>query len=393
MRIGIVGPFNPAEFKGFFPNCEVPEINRNASSVQALVKSFVEAGHNVSVFTINEQNIYQEFISDQIKIYTVPYRLVPRTSIFQVYRVKQLRKAIKKHLQELDILHAQWTYEYAYAAKAFANEIPVFCTVRDWCPYIMSVVCRTMIGKLGWSIKYFMFRRVMANKNIHFIANSEYTKTRILSDYPQKEVVIIPNSIKKEYILRERKDIEDGIRIVTIANGIFDPRKNIVNLLKAFKLLKNESPDAILTIIGIYDKGNPNYISWKEEGLLNGVITTGQLSHKEVIEQIDKSTMMIHPSLEETFGNILLEAMARCVPVIGGEKSGAVPQVLGHGDYGVCCDVTKPDSIYRAILSLLNNEKKKELVDNATSHLLNTFSSDVVCDNHIKVFSGFLAHV
>ena len=393
MRIGIAGPFNPAEYKGFFPNCEVPEINRNASSVQALVKSFVEAGHNVSVFTVNENNVYQEFISDKIKIYTVPFRLIPGMGILKIDRVNQLRKSIRQHLSELDVLHAQWTYEYAYAAKAFTKELPVFCTVRDWCPYIMSVLNNNLLGKIGWRIRYYMFRRVMSDGGIHFIANSEYTKLRIVSDYPQKEVVIIPNSIKKEYILTQRKSAESVIKLISIANGIFDPRKNIINLLRAFKLLREKYQDATLMVVGKYSESHSNYNLWKEDGLLDGVILTGQLNHEDVITQIDNSTIMIHPSLEETFGNILLEAMARRVPVIGGNEAGAVPMVLGNGKYGVCCDVTEPKDIYQAIIFLMDMDKVKLLVNNATQHLLNTFASDVVCENHVKEYSKYLNYV
>lgn len=393
MRIGIAGPVNPEEFRSYFPNQDVPRMNLNASSVQALVKSFLENGHTVFVFTVSEHNKYQEFISDNLKVFAVPYRLIPKTSIFQIYKVQQLRKCIRKHISEIDVIHAQWTYEYAYSAKAFAKEIPVFCTVRDWCPYIMSVVCKSMLGKIGWSIKYVMFRRVMANDYVHFIANSEYTKSRIIGDYPNLEVVVIPNSIKREYIIKNKETITDGIRLITIANGINDPRKNIVNLLKAFKKLRLQYPQAFLTIVGKFNENHPDFIQWEEEGLFENVILTGQLRHEEVIAQIDKSSIMIHPSLEETFGNILLEAMARRVPVIGGIDSGAVPMVLGHGEYGLCCDVKEPDEVLQAIVALLDERKEKELVDRATNHLLDTFASDVVCRKHIKVFSNYIKDV
>lgn len=393
MRIGVAGPVNPAEFRNYFPDQDVPRMNLNASSVQALVKSFLEDGHTVFVFTVSEHNCYKEYISDKLKIFAVPYRLIPRTSIFQMYKVQRLRKCIRKHISEIDVIHAQWTYEYAYSAKVFAKEIPVFCTVRDWCPYIMSVVCKSMLGRIGWSIKYFMFRRVMANDNVHFIANSEYTKSRIIGDYPNLDVVVIPNSIKKEYIIKNKETITDGIRLITIANGINDPRKNIVNLLKAFKKLRVQYPLANLTIVGKYNENHPDFIQWKEEGLFESVTLTGQLRHEEVIAHIDKSTIMIHPSLEETFGNILLEAMARRVPVIGGIDSGAVPMVLGYGDYGLCCDVKEPDAILQAIVSLLDEKKEKEIVDSATNHLLDTFASDVVCRKHIKVFSNYIKDV
>ena len=390
MRIGIVGPINPAEFKEYFSDPNVPEMHLNASSVQALIKSFLDAGHVVYVFTINEVNVYQEFISEKLKVFAVPFRLVPRTRIFQVYQVLQLRKVIKKHLSEINVIHAQWTYEYAYAAMAFAKVKPVFCTVRDWCPYIMSVMSKSFLGVLGWKIKYFMFRRIMSNKDVLLIANSNYTYSRIKSSYPTREAVIIPNSIRKDYILTHKVNYSKKIKLISIANGIFDPRKNIVTLLKSFMALRQRYPDAVLTIVGKYDADYPVYLQWKAEGLLEGVVTTGQLNHKEVIDELDQSTILIHPSLEETFGNILLEAMARRIPVIGGVDSGAVPMVLGGGKYGLCCDITSPNKILEAVVELLDEKKYNTIINEATSHLLSSYASDVVCEMHINTYSRYV---
>lgn len=391
MHIGIVGPFNPAEFKTFFSKRKVPEMNLNAAAVQALVTSFLEAGHDVSVFTVNSyNNTYQEFISDNLKIYAVPFRFLPNTSIFKVYVIRQLKKNIKKHLSELDVLHAQWTYEYAYAAKSFAREIPVFCTIRDWCPYIMKNVINTLYKKIEWNVNYYLFSKVIKSTNIHFIANSEYTYSRVIKDYPEKKIVIIPNSIKKKYIKTYGIESTESVKLIAIANGVIDPRKNIVSLLRAYKIFKKDHPDTSLTIVGRCKKDSPVYMGWCEEGLLENVVMTGQLDHDGVIAAIDQSTILIHPSLEETFGNILLEAMARRVPVIGGLKSGAVPIVLGYGKYGVCCDVTSPESICEAILSLTNEAKLDEQVNNATEYLINTFASDVVCDRHIEEYAKYI---
>lgn len=393
MRIGIVGPINPSEFEDLLHKDEIPQMHQNASAVHALINSFLDEGHTVIAFTINENNIYEEFVSEKLKIYTVPFRLIPRTSIFKIYCVKQLRRAIKNHLQDIDVLHAQWTYEYAFAAMAFVKRIPVFCTVRDWCPYIMTMIRKSFTGCLGWKINYYMFRRIMACKDIHLIANSQYTYSRIKSFYPERESVILPNSIKKNFIIVHRGKINEQIKLISIANGIFDPRKNIITLLKAFKQFRIRHPDAVLTIVGKYKEEDFHIIQWKAEGLLENVITTGQLSHDEVIAKIDQSTMLIHPSLEETFGNILLEAMARRIPIIGGIKSGAVPMVLGEGKYGLCCDITSPEEITKAMEELLDKRKAVSLVNAATKHLLSTYASDVVCKKHIETYTTLMKNL
>lgn len=389
MRIGIVSPFNPGEFRDLFSGVETPIIHETANAVHALVKSFIEAGHTVTVFSMSIANRHEEFLSEKLKVYLVPYRAMPCTSIFQVYFIKKLRDIIKEHLDEIDVLHAQWTYQYAYAAMKFAKQKPTFCTVRDWCPYIITTL--TGWSKFCWQhINYPMFRKVMGCEEMYFIANSPYTYSWIKSDYPAKEVVVIPNSVKKELILKTRTNEPKDILITTIANGVDDPRKNVTTLLRAFKKLRNDKPCATLYLVGRKDDSYPIYKQWQEEGLLDGVTITGACSHNEVINYLDCSTMMVHPSLEETFGNTLIEAMARCVPVIGGDNSGAVPYVLGKGQYGICCDVSDADEIYKSICYLLAPKNSKQLVENATCHLLNTYASDVVCNCHVEYYERIM---
>lgn len=391
MKIGVACDFNPYEFKDYFSGGEVPDTHDTPSSTQALVKSFLDDGHTVYVFALNPTNERIELLSDRLKVFLIPYRLMPRTNVFQIYKIKQLRNTIRKELKNIDVLHAHWTYEYAYATKVFAKEIPVFCTVRDWCPFIMSLPM-PLFGKIVWRfIKYRMFRSVMTDGNIHLIANSHYTRSCIKNEYPNIDVPIIPNSIKKDLILSERKVKAKNVTIVTIANGITSPRKNVYNLLKAFKMLHAQHDEAELLLLGKCETDNPVYLRWQQEGLLDGVKTLGKKSHEEMVEVLDTATIMVHPSLEETFGNTLIEAMARRIPVIGGEKSGAVPAVLGNGRYGLCCDVTNPTEIFNSINYLLDDENANKIIEAATIYLKSTFASEVVCRSHIELYSKYLS--
>lgn len=387
MNIGIVSSFNPYEFKDLFAPAEVPNMNANASSVQALVKSYLDAGHTVWAFTINNAPQYQEFFSERLKVIAVPRRVMRGLSFLRYYDIKYLRDAIRRYIDQLDVIHGQWTYQFSYATLTFAKRIPVFCTVRDWCPYIMSLPMSRR-DKPYWYANYYMFKRIMKNENVHLIANSHYTYERIKSAFPQREVVIIPNSIKKEYILSTKTIKVDHIRIITIANGITDYRKNIERLLKAYQLLRKDIPSAELVVVGRYDEDSEVLKEWKDKGYLDHVELTGGKTHDEVIALVDGSSVMVHPALEETFGNTLLESMARRVPVIGGYKSGAVPMVLGNGQYGICCDVTKPEEILKSILLLTDRNVVEDYLDKATHNLIENYASDVVCDKHIQVYSS-----
>ena len=108
----------------------------------------------------------------------------------------------------------------------------------------------------------------------------------------------------------------------------------------------------------------------------------------EVIAAIDDSTCLIHPALEETFGNILLEGMARCVCVIGGDKSGAVPLVLNKGKCGILCDVTSVASMVDAMKKALNLKETQSLIEEGTSRLLGSYSSDVILEKHLQLYKN-----
>ena len=114
------------------------------------------------------------------------------------------------------------------------------------------------------------------------------------------------------------------------------------------------------------------------------------MSHDKVLEAIDRSTCLVHPSYEETFGNILIEAMARCVPCIGGVKSGGVPYVLGQGKYGLLCDISNPSSLLSAMKKTMDRDYIDTIVLRANERIRNSYSSDVVAKKHFGLYKDLL---
>ena len=390
MRICVAGPFDPSGIPEFFPEgTQIPHINATASSVTAYVSGLVRTGHEVTVITSDPfRKETLEIKGKGLTVVILPGRF--RIKGFGRYRMrKRIAKCIEARLGSFDVIHAQWTYEFALAAKSFVGRVPVFCSVRDWCPYLMTVV-KGIKNKYYWRMSRFMFEKVMAEKGMGFIANSEYTREQILSAYPENAVTLIPNPILERFIITNREGYPASPVFVSISQSLSNVRKNYLALLKAFSLFIKETPDAKLVLIGSYPE------EWKQDlearGLLENVELLGSLTHDEVFAVLDQATCLVHPSLEETFGNILLEAMARRVVCIGGESSGAVPQVLGNGNYGILCDVTDPASIAAAMRRSQEGELRAKLIGAATEHLIDNYTETKVAERHIKLFlSGKLS--
>ena len=139
MRIGIVGPFNPAFIADRLEDNEIPEINGVATAVNTLVWELIEQGHTVKVFTLHSllPNTYRKLHGKNIEVHLIPSGILPRMLgyhqlvVGQLYLPRRMAKVIRKEINNLDVLHAHWTYEYAKAILPFAGQLPIFDMVRD----------------------------------------------------------------------------------------------------------------------------------------------------------------------------------------------------------------------------------------------------------------------
>ncbi len=394
MKIGICGPINPSEFKDFFPNRkQVPAINKGASAVNTYVRELLRQGHEVVVFTSAvPSNENKDIIlnSEKLEIHIIHSTpgLFLTHALSRFYMVRRLRMYMRPYIKKIDVLHAQWTYDFALASKAYENVLPVFCTVRDWAPYITSL--QKGMKYWQWRAYTIMSNSVLRANGIHLIANSEYTYDSIKKAYPSKDIAIIYNPIDKNLILEKRLKQPESIEFVSIASNLFEYRKNIYKLLEAFHVFHSRHPESVLNIVGNYSGHEKELEKLSSLSLLDGVRLRGLMGHQQLMEEIDNCTCLVHPALEETFGNILLEGMARCVLVIGGNKSGAVPQVLGNGEYGILCNVNDAESIVNAMEKSCDINCVEEIVHKASLNLRKKYSSDSIVNQHINLYNKYL---
>lgn len=381
MRIGILAPFNPYVIRERFGDTlAIPDVNKSASAINILVKEYLNQGDNLVIFTYVPDHSFEPIVLNglNVRVYVLSSKfIIPKAGVFmRLFMPSKLRKCVRKELANLDVLHAHWTYDYALAASSFEKKLPVFCTVRDWCPKILKQQV-SIKWKLYWYVSYCVFKRVMRSRYVHFIANSDYTQTMIKESYPSKQVVVSYNPIEKELILASRKKEISCQRFISVAGSIDNPGKNIFKLLLAFKSIHNNHSRTELFLVG--SEPTDSFLrKCADNNVLDGVRFTGFISRTEIIDLIDESYCLVHPSLEESFGNIFLEAMARRVPTIGGDNSGAVPCVLGNGKYGILCDVTNVDSLTNAMEKILDENLASQLVNSATDNLMANYSSEVV---------------
>jgi phosphatidylinositol alpha-mannosyltransferase len=173
----------------------------------------------------------------------------------------------------------------------------------------------------------------------------------LLTDKP---ITIIPNGIDIEkYKTRKISKKEDEKNILFI--GRLERRKGVRYLLRAFQLYSKENPGANLNIAG--DGPEREMLELLAEDLkLENVSFLGFISEDEKLDLLNKADIFCSPALfGESFGIVLLEAMATGAVCVAGNNSGYVDVMQGVGSMSI---VNPEDSaeFARRLDSMMNEQ-------------------------------------
>lgn len=347
MHIAIVGPANPSEFSDYLPACSEIPSGMGGVPVNALVQGLLATGHRVSLITgSNDTNDTWHIKGALLELFIVPFRSRARSRVLDCFAVERrhLTAAIAK--AQPDVINAHWSYEFAMAAYE-AKVAPVLLTVHD-AP--LSILSHTPDAyRLLRTVMAFIVR--LSAKNITAVSPYLARAWRREMAY-LRPVKIIPNSITT---LQTDSKLRSSTPLV-LGVGNDGRLKNYKALLRAFPHVLAQYPSSQLRLVGPGLDESGQLASWaRQRGLGNNVTFVGPVDRAELAKEFSRATVFCHPSLEESFGMVLTEALQAGLPVVAGEKSGGVPWVLFDGQAGRLVNVKNADSIADGIISAIQD--------------------------------------
>ena len=404
MRIAITGPVSVSGVSGLLddPVKPLPVGNTGAPILTTLIRALLERGHEVSAYTLDRgmamrgESLYMANGRNGFRLYVGPYRNHSfRPSHGRPGRMLNVfgdeRRALLDIIQRdnPDVIHAHWTYEYALAAIASGK--PHVITAHDSPLQVLRFLPN--FYRMG---RYFMARSVFRRARV-LTAVSPYLKTQV-QRYTRVPISVIGNPVPNhaleiQKISDTRKSRQNQPMIAMVLSG-WGRRKNAATGLRAFALLRNMIPGAILHCFGFdYGSGEQAEVWCQRHGLADGVRFNGAIPHDELLDRLGGIDMLLHPALEESFGLTLLEAMAVGVPVVGGEKSGGVPWVLDEGRAGMLVNVKSPEAICGAMQTLLRDyDSCLHMVDAATQRVRSLFTPSAVARQYEDLYKSALSN-
>ncbi|MEQ9217243.1 MAG: glycosyltransferase family 4 protein [Cyclobacteriaceae bacterium] len=137
------------------------------------------------------------------------------------------------------------------------------------------------------------------------------------ADHPR--IKIIPNGLEiAEYQSPAVKmsEFDDG-KFNLLFLGRLEPRKGVIYVLEAYRSLKNSNPQLRLIIAG---EGQEKELvtSYTRDHKLKDVVVLGQVDEPTKISLLKSADLYLAPAIfGESFGIVLLEAMASGLPMVG----------------------------------------------------------------------------
>ena len=383
MHIGITGPACLRSLSEEYCMPDAPTTHSFAP-LTYYITELLRRGHRIHLFTTGESPREWVRRRGNLTVTVVPRRKQGTMRNFLADERAALTKAIER--SECDIIHANWTYEYALATQAAHK--PYLVTAHD-APFALLPYMRPFNY---WFLHALMAIPVLLRADrlvvISPYLQSYYQRYHLYS----KPIHVIPEYVPDQSFTYYRNKECCGPTFSAAMNG-WGKRKNAAALITAFSYVRRDIPDARLLLFGNGHGRMEQADVWaKQHGLEDGIEFAGDTPNSLLLARWqDEVDILVHPALEESFCVAIADAMAMGIPVIAGKSSGAVPWLLGEGECGMLVDVKKPHEIAQAMLHLARDGVAREMFrSRARSRAVASFRIDAVADQYLRLYSDLL---
>ena len=302
----------------------------------------------------------------------------------EVHSIVRKGASVKPMIESLNL--PVYEIDYSRAAQLFAkrgvikklkiqlNAIQpdlIFCHKQSDLELVRNAIGdkTKIIGVIHW----FSYKHIDLADEL--IAVSEKVKKFLMDNGYNKPIHVIPNMVKvtSEPTYRDLPEVP-----LIGAMGLFRRKKGFHTLIEALAILKQNGTPFQAVIAG---KGQLKpylyYLRWRLN-LKNELTIRGWVSNAERDTFIDAIDIVVLPSRIETFGMVVIEAMARIKRVVA-TRCGGPEGIITHNQTGYLVNKQDPASLAAQVESLISKpETSNALALNARKDAMSHYSVSTV---------------
>lgn len=369
MKVGLVCPYNM--FKG----------GGVQECVLAMQAELTRRGHEALIITPKPRDFSGKAPDSMVLVGTATDVKSPFSTTAQVsvsVEPDELETMLKTHNFDVIHFHEPWVPIVSRQILIRSNAANVATFHAKLPGTVMSRTIERVITPYTTSVLKYLDEIAAVSE-----AAAEYVRS-----LDHLEPVIIPNGIDLDkYVLKQPTTRSRTILYV----GRLERRKGVKYLLKAFAQLVQADPSVHLVIAG-EGTDRPKLELYVKEMNIQNVTFKGFISEEEKLDLLADSMVFCSPAIfGESFGIVLLEAMARGCVVVAGDNVGYRSVLQERGKLSLI-DPRETTEFARRLEVMLNDTELRALWQEWASKYVQQFSYAKIVDSYEELYKHALKH-
>ena len=368
MKIGIVCPYNI-----YRPGGVLNQVESQAGELR-------RRGHEVRVVTPRPQGNNKPAPDGVLFVGQSARIRAPQHTLADVSAVGGSDAEHVLAAEKFDLLHIHEPLIPILAMQLLAKvSCPTVGTFHAALPD--TFLAQVIAGSIG------PYKRQIYKKLDAVTAVSKAAMSYLASEIDPDSVHVVPNGIDVEWFSNDSGGRDAATALFV---GRLEKRKGVRYLLASWALVEKQSPHAKLVIAG--DGPDRNMLESRARQLkLRNVHFLGRISEEEKRDLLERCTVFVSPALYgESFGIVLLEAMAAGAVTVAGANPGYESVMTGSGRLSLV-DPKMAGEFARRLLLLMSDDVLRKTWQSWAKREVKRYDFSSVVDSYEQLYKQLAA--